>query len=461
MGPASFTPLRPQPRNHRKHIGKTACLLPLLGIWATAQNQDYFLHPPGCEWGSLLFTNAAAYSLSATPSGYALAGRCEHPTYGSDTAVALLLSPEGYPGYAAFFPGVARSEGGRHPTEAFCIAPSYGTNGQADGYLVGGYKTLLFHGEEDPRQQWANPALWVARLDAGLNPIWDQTLEAPHGRGRWGSAVIWDQPGFYMEAGCLIVGAETFLQVGRAHFHACSGGCYGMAMRLHGDGTLHWHTVRDDPEREWLSSMMSSVAPLQWGGYVFGTSSGVCMTSSGLTPQWLAAETHHFFSVKLTADGGFIGVGTQNEGPPVVLPSGLHTFTDMILTKLDAGGAVEWTRTFGLSEEDDSGHDVTTAPGGDFLLVGEAGKPGDPSRSDAVVVRVSPSGELRWDLRLGGSQHAAAYSVVQMPGNAFLMAGAALGRMWLFKLRGNLGGPAPFVYLQPRQPLFCGTKDHF
>jgi PKD repeat protein len=442
---------------HRRILHAVSALL----LWPTdgrAAENDYFTNPPGCEWGSLLFTNAAAYCVSATPSGYVIAGQCEGPPGESgQTAVVLALSLEGYPGHGYFFPGV-ESGGGHRPSGAFSIVPSYGAGGEWDGYLVTGYRVLHF--EEDGRQ-WANPALWVAKLDLGFYTVWERTGEGPHGVGRWGNAVIWDPAGFYERAGCLISGAQTFdLGLTGAEFHRVRS-TQGLVTRLYSDGDLHWEIVARDSGREWMGAEVYSVASLQWGGYLFGTSRGICMTSSGLVLQWTVQETNCFYSVKPTADGGCIGVGTQCEPERDLGPQGEITWTDIVLTKVDASGNVEWSRTFGRRRMNDRGHDVTTASGGDFVLVGDAEKTLSESPTDAIIVRVSSSGDVRWDVRLGGSQDAAAYSVVAMPGNCFLVAGEAVGKMWLFKLRGNLTVPVPQFTYSPASPVFVGQEITF
>ncbi|MGC8990556.1 MAG: PKD domain-containing protein, partial [Verrucomicrobiia bacterium] len=73
----------------------------------------------------------------------------------------------------------------------------------------------------------------------------------------------------------------------------------------------------------------------------------------------------------------------------------------------------------------------------------------------------SSSGDVRWELRLGGTSNTAAYSVVCRPGNYFLVAGEAPGKMWLFKLRGNLTVPVPQFTCSPASPVFIGQKITF
>ncbi|MDH7503804.1 MAG: PKD domain-containing protein [Verrucomicrobiota bacterium] len=438
-----------------KRVPITIAVSALL-LWSAAvraEEDDYFRNPPGCEWSSLLFTNAAAYCISTTPGGYVLAGQCEGPPGESGhTATVLALSLEGYPGHAYFFPGVASGDGHRD-SGAFSIGPAYGGGGELEGYVVTGYR-IVEHVEDG--RIWQAPALWATKLDLGFYTVWERTLDPGWGESRWGNTVVWDPAGFYDRAGALVGGNRTRESI-RARFHMDGD---GMVTRLYSDGEVHWEVLGGEPGREWMGALYS-VSPLRWGVYVFGTSRGICMTSSGLALQWTVQETNCFYSVMPTSDGGCIATGWQKQSERYVPGQGVAPSKDIVLTKVSAGGTVEWTRTFGLPEKDEVGHCFTTAPGGDFVLAGEAEKTGDSSATDAMIVRLSSAGDVRWELRLGGTNNAAAYSVVCMPGNYFLVAGEALGKMWLFKLRGNLAVPVPQFTCSPASPAFIGQEITF
>ncbi|NLH75176.1 MAG: PKD domain-containing protein [Verrucomicrobia bacterium] len=398
-----------------------------------AEENNYFSNPPGCEWSRLVM-RGTPFFMTPTPSGYVVVGKGQQER---EVALVLPLSEEGHPGEAHFLPGFefeCEATGPGFGSVAYGITPSYGTNDVWDGYVVTGSRRLCWLGERG--ELFDKPVMWIAKLDLGFNKVWERTFEDENiGSGQ---AVIWDFAGFYERPGALVLG--------------------DVLMRIYSDGDVHW-----------TSGLRGhSIAPLRFGGYLLGSTDGIRMVSSGLDLQWQVQETNSFFCVKPTADGGCIATGWQR-GPSIYVRNHWHNDLDLVLTKVDAGGNVQWTRTFGQPDTDEIGHCVAIAPLGDFVVVGEAEKP-SPSpggvlrQNDAFIARVSSSGDVRWELRLGGTNNAAADSVVYMSGNYFLVAGSAVPDrhwIWLFKLRGNLVVPvAQFTY-SPASPVFIGQEITF
>ncbi len=123
-------------------------------------------------------------------------------------------------------------------------------------------------------------------------------------------------------------------------------------------------------------------------------------------------------TIKPTADGGYIIGATIN---PV-------NTTDFWLSKLNATGDIQWTRTYG-SSSNDSMNEVIVCTDGGFLMVGGteasnleisgAGK----GFIDFCIMKADATGKLLWLRALGGTNLDMAYSAVETTDNAYIIVG--------------------------------------
>jgi hypothetical protein len=87
------------------------------------------------------------------------------------------------------------------------------------------------------------------------------------------------------------------------------------------------------------------------------------------------------FSIKPTADGGFIATGQ------VVYVSG-HT-NDAFISKIDSNGIFQWLRVFSVANET-IGHDLTETTSGDIIMVGYA----DYNPDKGLIVKTNSMGNF-------------------------------------------------------------------
>lgn len=123
-------------------------------------------------------------------------------------------------------------------------------------------------------------------------------------------------------------------------------------------------------------------------------------------------------TIKPTADGGYILGATINP---------INT-TDFWLSKLNATGDIQWTKTYG-STSNDSMNEVIVCNDGGFLMVGGtegsnleisgAGK----GFIDFCIMKADASGRLLWLRALGGTNLDMAYSAVETTDNAYIIVG--------------------------------------
>lgn len=123
-------------------------------------------------------------------------------------------------------------------------------------------------------------------------------------------------------------------------------------------------------------------------------------------------------TIKPTADGGYILGATINP---------INT-TDFWLSKLNATGDIQWTKTYG-SSSNDSMNEVIVCNDGGFLMVGGtegsnleisgAGK----GFIDFCIMKADANGRLLWLRALGGTNLDMAYSAIEATDNAYIIVG--------------------------------------
>jgi len=118
-------------------------------------------------------------------------------------------------------------------------------------------------------------------------------------------------------------------------------------------------------------------------------------------------------SVLRTADGGYIVVGaTQSFG------GGLE---DFYVIKTDSEGQLMWSRTFGGSSND-HGRSVVQTDDGGYILTGYTRSYG-AGRADVYLVKIDAGGDLEWDRTYGGPENDDGYWVQQTSDGGYVIAG--------------------------------------
>ncbi|WP_149273924.1 hypothetical protein [Pareuzebyella sediminis] len=135
-------------------------------------------------------------------------------------------------------------------------------------------------------------------------------------------------------------------------------------------------------------------------------------------------DTAH--SVIHTNDGGFAILGYSNS-----VDGHLSHKTDEVndywLLKLDGGGMVQWSKTYGGSKDDRGQSLVQTADGG-FALTGYAmSSDGDGSNNEGFhdnwVLKLDAQGTIEWEKSFGFSGHDHSYDILQTDDDGFFFVG--------------------------------------
>ena len=157
---------------------------------------------------------------------------------------------------------------------------------------------------------------------------------------------------------------------------------------------------------------------------LIGCSSTTEMDSETLIPisgNWDLVNTYGgseediAHGITATADGGYILVG-NSKSTDGIFSNKNRAGSDIFLIKFNALNEVEWTSTYGGSE-DDRGHDVVQLADGGFAVVGYSqSSDGDTSRNegqhDNWVFKTDAQGNLIWEKSFGFLGHDHAYSII-------------------------------------------------
>ncbi|MEM8509151.1 MAG: hypothetical protein AAF717_15065 [Bacteroidota bacterium] len=127
-----------------------------------------------------------------------------------------------------------------------------------------------------------------------------------------------------------------------------------------------------------------------------------------------------------TVDGGYIIIGhTQsNDGDIANKP---NTSFDFWVLKFNAQNEIEWTNTYGGSD-DDRGQDVIQTGDGSYVIVGystssDGDLKGNAGAQDHWIVKLDPGGNLVWQKSFGFSGRDEGISVIETSDNGLVVVG--------------------------------------
>jgi hypothetical protein len=129
-----------------------------------------------------------------------------------------------------------------------------------------------------------------------------------------------------------------------------------------------------------------------------------------------------------TRDGGYALIGTSESHDGDI--RAVYGKTDIWVAKLDGGGRILWSKTYGGSGNDKGISLVETFDGG-FLIVGESGSRDGTMRSerkgglDSWVARLHPDGRLVWEKHYGGTHSDSARRIHEIGKDKFLVINAS------------------------------------
>ncbi len=328
-----------------------------------------------------------AYSVVQTSDGgYALAGYTNSSGAGSYDFWLIKTNSSG---------GMLWNQtyGGAGDDEAYSVVQSNDT-----GYAVAGYTNSYGAGETDA---------WLVKTDSSGNTQWSQTYG---GRAQDGAySVIQTSDGGYALAGFTdSYGAGSF------DF---------WLVKTNSSGGMLWNqTYGGTGDDEACCVIQTSDGGYALAGYTNSFGAGgydfwLVKTDSSGNMVWNqtygGSGDEEAGWVIQTSDGGYALTGLTNS-------TGAGSY-DFWLVKTDSYGTSQWNQTYGGAYDEVANALVQTSDGG-YALGGLTGSYG-AGDIDYWLVKTTSSGSMQWSQTYGGSDDDEAYSLVQTSDGGYALAG--------------------------------------
>jgi len=351
------------------------------------------------------------------------------------------------------------------------------------GYIVAG-STYSHDGQVTANHDGMD--YWVVKLDAAGNILWQKTYGGSANDFLYALQITND--GGYIAAGST--GSSD------GDLNGNNGARDYWIVKLNPSGTIQWqknYGGSSDDEAY-------TVQPTTDGGYIVAgytlSNDGDVTSNHGQKDYWIIKLTNsgnlqwqkcfgssaddQVSALQQTADGGFVASGYSGGADGDVTAN--HGNNDYWIVKLNAGGNLQWQKSFGGSSNDQA-YAIQSTPDGGFIAAGFAqSDDGDVTchvqGEDYWVVKMSSTGNLDWQKDIGGNATDAAYSIESSPDGGFLLAGftsspeingyhpdegSVTGDYWIIKLSGTILVPTnPVISINtPTVDICTGSEVTF
>jgi len=202
------------------------------------------------------------------------------------------------------------------------------------------------------------------------------------------------------------------------------------------DGNMEWNRTYGGAESESAKALIkTSDGGFAIAGDTYSFGAGECdfwlvKTGSYGNLEWNQTYgglgSDYAESLVETSDGGYAIGGSFD--PDYEDPFGDRDFW---LVKTDSYGNMEWNRTYSDSPSNYCSDLVETNDGG-YLLAGGTGR--YLLEANVWIIKTDEQGNIEWNQRYGGREHAGAKSVVKTSDGRYALAGYLSQDFWLIKI---------------------------
>lgn len=300
-----------------------------------------------------------------------------------------------------------------------------------DGFIIAGY-TASNNG--DVSGNHGNYDAWVVKMDAAGVIQWQKCMGGSN-----------DDKAYFTQQtidGGYVVAGNTWSNNGDVSgFHGGVGDAW--VVKLNNAGVIQWQKCLGGSVDDGAYSIQQTID----GGFVVGgytwSNDGDASGNHGNTDAWIVklddvgvlqwqsclggVDQDQAFSIQQTVDDGYVvgGYTWSNDGDV----SGNHGNADAWIVKLDSVGVFQWQRCVGGSGGE-SVVSIQQAADGGYVAAGSTNSTnGDVSgfhggAIDAWVVRLDNTGNLQWQMCMGGSGSDGVNSIQQTLDGGYLAVGS-------------------------------------
>ncbi len=309
-----------------------------------------------------------------------------------------------------------------------------------NGYLVAGYSFSDISGDRTVTTRGLSD-YWVVKLDNAGNKVWDNAY------GGDNNDYLYDM--IELPDGGFLLGGESLSGISGEKSEPNLGNWDIWLVKIEENGAFLWDQTIGGNDEDLLNVMQMApdgnvllaggtnsemgldvtVPPIGDKDYWF-----VKVNASDGSPIWdrrygglLEDEIHSFVQ---TADGGFLlAGGTRSD---VFLPHKTAPFygvVDMWIVKTDAGGTVEWDRSFGGTELENC-YSASQNSAGFYVLGGFSNSPVSGNKEtptngsyDYWILYLDSEGNKKWETSIGGTDSDVLEHSFQNADGGFVLAG--------------------------------------
>jgi len=212
-------------------------------------------------------------------------------------------------------------------------------------------------------------------------------------------------------------------------------------VKLDSTGALLWQRSLGGTQEEWAASVVESPSGNYFAAGFTRSNNGDVSHNLGMMDEWvveldnagnllwqncLGGSANEAASCIInTADGGLMVVGDEASTDGQV--SNNHGMEDIWLVKLDSTLNIEWEKSYGGSDHDNSVTVIQTSSGGycvtGYTLSNNDDVTGNHGGYDGWIVNVDATGNLLWQKTLGGSADDFMNSVIEDSSGTYIVCG--------------------------------------
>jgi hypothetical protein len=316
-----------------------------------------------------------------------------------------------------------KSLGGKNNEFAYAATPT-----SDGGYVIVGSTNNNKDGDVPSSKAFSGAGgsdIWVVKLNNWGEIIWSKTF------GGTKDDVATDV--LETKDKAILVLATTNSTDGEALGNGSRGGL--ILLKLKTDGSIEWRKVfasgYNAGEIAFAKADANSkptIKPTADGGYMLGATITPINTSdfwlskinatgdSQWTKTYGSSQNDWMNEVILCSDGGFMMIG-GTEAPNVEITGAGKGFIDIYAIKTDATGKFLWQRALGGSNLDMAYSAIESADKS-YIIVGETNSTngdltGNLGQKDGFLVKLAPNGSLLWKVLTGGTDIDGLYSIVK------------------------------------------------
>ena len=241
------------------------------------------------------------------------------------------------------------------------------------------------------------------------------------------------------DGGYIIAGFTSSDNGDIIDFHGGSTDCW--LIKLDSLGTIQWQKTLGGTNSDYATSIQQTTdGGYIVAGYTYSNDWDVTF-NHGLNDYWViklnslgniqwqktygGTSNDQASCIRQTADGGYIVTGNTESNNGDI--TGFHGSMDFWIVKLNSIGTIQWQKALGGSNYDEA-YNIELANNGEYILTGRVASTnwnvtGNHGGFDFWVVKLTNSGNIKWQKTLGGSQYDQSYRVQQTNDGGYIVVG--------------------------------------